>query len=433
MDWRGASAPDRTGAVLAGVAFAGSGYIACQLKHLASSRRSCGCRSGLRAARPDACGDRRPVPRDARSTCGGIRPGRSPSRCSAASRSRPTSARSSTARSRCSARSAIDSALGPLSRWLHAARRHRASSTALGAAAGAVVLLPLSKLGSDLGSIRGARLEVVDAARVLAAEHPDVLRAVHQRRHLQQHATSGRRSSGRTTATSASRPCCWRSTAASASGGGRVVVFIDRDDGVAYLFVLGAATPVFRVAYLLIPGMKMFRFPTRFLIVVELGLALLGGGRADAAARAISTRRLNRTSDAVLIASAARPLIVVDRDLRDHGRGSCRSISRGRTRWCRRASGSRRRRAWPSIRADANRSRARSRRGRAIAASADVPGRQRLGRRRSRTSSCATCCSRTSAAGSGACRRPTATRGSRPRWYVDVWGDHNREASLVSR
>jgi hypothetical protein len=45
---------------------------------------------------------------------------------------------------------------------------------------------------------------------------------------------------------------------------------------VAYLFVLGPATPVFHVAYLLIPGMKVFRFPTRFLFVVELGLALLG-------------------------------------------------------------------------------------------------------------------------------------------------------------
>jgi hypothetical protein len=45
---------------------------------------------------------------------------------------------------------------------------------------------------------------------------------------------------------------------------------------VAYLFVLGAATPVFGVAYVLLPGMKLFRFPTRFLIVVELGLALLG-------------------------------------------------------------------------------------------------------------------------------------------------------------
>ncbi|HMI90461.1 MAG TPA: hypothetical protein VK509_03815, partial [Polyangiales bacterium] len=45
---------------------------------------------------------------------------------------------------------------------------------------------------------------------------------------------------------------------------------------IAYLFVLGKATPIFRVAYELIPGIKLFRFPTRFLIVVELGIALLG-------------------------------------------------------------------------------------------------------------------------------------------------------------
>jgi hypothetical protein len=43
----------------------------------------------------------------------------------------------------------------------------------------------------------------------------------------------------------------------------------------AYAFVLGQATPIFKVAYLLIPGLKLFRFPTRFLIVVELGLAIL--------------------------------------------------------------------------------------------------------------------------------------------------------------
>jgi hypothetical protein len=44
---------------------------------------------------------------------------------------------------------------------------------------------------------------------------------------------------------------------------------------VAYAFVLGRATPIYQVAYLLIPGISMFRFPTRFLIVVELGIALL--------------------------------------------------------------------------------------------------------------------------------------------------------------
>lgn len=54
-----------------------------------------------------------------------------------------------------------------------------------------------------------------------------------------------------------------------------IVAFLFVMTLVAYLFVLGQATPVFKVAYLLIPGMKLFRFPTRFLIVVELGLALL--------------------------------------------------------------------------------------------------------------------------------------------------------------
>jgi hypothetical protein len=54
-----------------------------------------------------------------------------------------------------------------------------------------------------------------------------------------------------------------------------VVIFTILMTLVAYLFVLGRATPVFRIAYLVIPGMKLFRFPTRFLIVVELGLALL--------------------------------------------------------------------------------------------------------------------------------------------------------------
>jgi len=41
--------------------------------------------------------------------------------------------------------------------------------------------------------------------------------------------------------------------------------------------VLGRATPVYHLAYLVLPGLKMFRFPTRFLIVVDLGLAVLGG------------------------------------------------------------------------------------------------------------------------------------------------------------
>ena len=43
----------------------------------------------------------------------------------------------------------------------------------------------------------------------------------------------------------------------------------------AYLMVLGPATFAFRLAYVLVPGMDLFRFPTRFLIVVELGLAVI--------------------------------------------------------------------------------------------------------------------------------------------------------------
>jgi hypothetical protein len=59
---------------------------------------------------------------------------------------------------------------------------------------------------------------------------------------------------------------------------------------VGYAFVLGRATPIYHVAYLLVPGISMFRFPTRFLIVVELGVALLAAMgltrlRADARRR----------------------------------------------------------------------------------------------------------------------------------------------------
>jgi hypothetical protein len=55
-----------------------------------------------------------------------------------------------------------------------------------------------------------------------------------------------------------------------------IVVFTFVLTILAYLLVLGRATPVFHAAYVLVPGMRLFRFPTRFLIVVELGIALLG-------------------------------------------------------------------------------------------------------------------------------------------------------------
>ena len=43
----------------------------------------------------------------------------------------------------------------------------------------------------------------------------------------------------------------------------------------AFAFMLGRQTPIYYVAYLLIPGMSRFRAPTRFMVVVELGLVLL--------------------------------------------------------------------------------------------------------------------------------------------------------------
>lgn len=44
----------------------------------------------------------------------------------------------------------------------------------------------------------------------------------------------------------------------------------------AFGFILGPRTPFYYAAYLLIPGMSRFRAPTRFMVVLELGLVLLG-------------------------------------------------------------------------------------------------------------------------------------------------------------
>lgn len=54
-----------------------------------------------------------------------------------------------------------------------------------------------------------------------------------------------------------------------------VVVFVGAMTVAAYLMVLGRSSYVFWLAYHVVPGLSTFRFPTRFLIVVELGLALL--------------------------------------------------------------------------------------------------------------------------------------------------------------
>ncbi|MDB4285332.1 YfhO family protein [bacterium] len=55
------------------------------------------------------------------------------------------------------------------------------------------------------------------------------------------------------------------------------VLFFMGTGALAYLIVLGPATPVFALAFKYIPGMGMFRFSTRFLFFVCFSLAVLGG------------------------------------------------------------------------------------------------------------------------------------------------------------
>ncbi len=44
---------------------------------------------------------------------------------------------------------------------------------------------------------------------------------------------------------------------------------------VAYLLVLGSNTPVYEAVFYIVPGMKFFRFPTRFLLIVDASIVIL--------------------------------------------------------------------------------------------------------------------------------------------------------------
>ena len=76
---------------------------------------------------------------------------------------------------------------------------------------------------------------------------------------------------------------------------------------VAYGLVLGSATPLFRIAFELVPGLSTFRFPTRFLFIVELALALLGGIGLTALQELLA-RRLHRGSLALVAPLVAAAL-----------------------------------------------------------------------------------------------------------------------------
>ncbi|HUE39291.1 MAG TPA: YfhO family protein, partial [Candidatus Binatia bacterium] len=74
---------------------------------------------------------------------------------------------------------------------------------------------------------------------------------------------------------------------------------------IGYLLFLGKNTPLFAWAFAVVPGMRYFRFPTRFLLFVELALALLAGfGLAALLEKLAGTRRL-LAAGAVIVATAA--------------------------------------------------------------------------------------------------------------------------------
>jgi membrane protein YfhO len=81
---------------------------------------------------------------------------------------------------------------------------------------------------------------------------------------------------------------------------------------IAYLLVLGRRTPFFHAAYLLVPGMKLFRAPTRFLVVVDLGLAVLGAIGLTRVANDLSRRFIDRPWLAPSIAAAICTITLVD-------------------------------------------------------------------------------------------------------------------------
>lgn len=262
---------DRTGAVLAGLAFAGSGYIATQLKHLSIVSTVVWLPVGLTLI------DRALAPAIANP------PGKGRRAFFMAVLGLVFAQQVLSG----FPQSAYICALVYGSFALFRTLSERAGSgariarlagvgvaTMLGAAAGAVVLLPLSALGtvSDRAAVLGYGWSTRLAywpSNVLTFLVPYVNGDISNNTYI-------------------GPPFFWEDYGyigvlaflLALYGGIRerrrpVVMFSIALTIVAYLCVLGGATPFFRIVYELVPGMKMFRFPTRFLIVVELGLAAL--------------------------------------------------------------------------------------------------------------------------------------------------------------
>lgn len=72
----------------------------------------------------------------------------------------------------------------------------------------------------------------------------------------------------------------------------------------SYLLVLGNNTPFFGWAFAVVPGMSYFRFPTRFLLFVDLALALLAAFGLAACLESVSGWRRSALAAAVLALTA---------------------------------------------------------------------------------------------------------------------------------
>ncbi len=80
------------------------------------------------------------------------------------------------------------------------------------------------------------------------------------------------------------------------------------------LLTLGPATPLYRMCWELVPGMKLFRFPTRFLMVAGLALALLGA----LGLQAVLARLRERVAPRLVLGIGALVVLASLLDLQHH-------------------------------------------------------------------------------------------------------------------
>ena len=166
--------------------------------------------------------------------------------------------------------------------------------------------------------------------------------------------------------------------------------------------------------------MARFRAPTRFLVVVELGLVLLGAigltrVGAELKQRWSGASRMPRLIQIGICVVTALDLLI--HQPRQNPFVPAREwLAPPRTA--------------DIVRADSAAPRTFTPHHRDIHRRVHV-GPPRGGRTSSRTSSCATSSSRTRAPATGTCRPPTATSALRPAWYVTIWSYHYFENSLI--